>query len=174
MNPPTASGEVPFRFAAFLVTGLVWLVLLIFLTLVGLGIPLGDGDTVPPDPDSMAAAVHFINRLALVLLVTVPMSWFIVSGLPLKRSGQTLGMKFFGLKAVGAEGDNLGWGRLLARTAILAVLNLSVIGTLLHLLVFFDVQRRTAWDRLSRTAVVAVPAKLGWVNRTREQRAPGT
>lgn len=168
MNTDSPPAEIAFRLVAFLVTGFVGLILLTILTLIGLMIV--PEATPRPDPDSMAAAVNFANRAAMIILFSLPISWLFISGLPQKRSGQNLGMRLFGLKVVDRTQERLTWGKILARAIILGVLNLSCIGILLHLAVALDRQRRTLWDRLSGTTVVPVPTKLASVNLRRQRR----
>lgn len=98
-------------------------------------------------PNSPAALLEF----TLLLLVT-----FAYFGMSWKRGGQTLGMRAWRLRVVGADGGtSLPW-RALCLRYLVATLSLGALG-LGFLWSLIDRERRTWHDLASGTALVRMP-----------------
>ena len=92
-------------------------------------------------------------RLTLrAALVAVTAGYFVISW---SRGGQTIGMRAWRLRVVGADGSPLQWPRALLRFAI-ALVSLGALG-IGFLWCLFDRERRAWHDIGARTAVVRLP-----------------
>ena len=156
LTKPNTQEEMLPRFYAFVVTSFAWFGLSGMLTLIGLVVLPSTDAPGHPDPDSMGATVALVNRAGILLLFFSVLSWFVLFPLPLRRSGQTCGMKLLGLKLVNKSGGHPSWSSLLLRSGILVALNMSVIGALVILGSIFQKKNRPFWDRIAQTAVVSV------------------
>lgn len=84
-----------------------------------------------------------------VLVIYGFFAWFWTHG------GQTLGMRAWRLKAINDDGSALSWGKSAARM-LLAVVSWSTLG-LGYVWMYFNPQRRTWHEKLSRTQTVQLP-----------------
>ena len=87
-------------------------------------------------------------------LVAVTAGYFVISW---SRGGQTIGMRAWRLRVVGADGSPLPWPRALLRFA-LALVSLGVLG-IGFLWCLVDRERRGWHDIAARTAVVRLPKR---------------
>ena len=98
-------------------------------------------------------------QLCLAALIVLFFTWFWVHG------GQTLGMRAWGLRVVGADGRPIGWRAALARFAA-GVLAALPAGLGLWWAAF-DRDRRAWHDRLSGTRLVYEPRRVSGAEETR-------
>ena len=104
----------------------------------------GDIDAAHPPP------AYKLALQAALLIVTA--AYFVVSW---SRGGQTIGMRAWRLRVVGANGDALPWPRALLRFAV--ALPALLAGGLGFLWCLFDRERRGWHDLAARSALVRLP-----------------
>jgi len=153
------SGESLFRLCAF---GLSWFLAGFIASVAAvLAFVLGGGS-----PNANAI-------IALAPLLTYLIIWFIWYLLPLKKHGQTVGMKWFGLVMVRADGSPLSWTRVLFREVVqLGVLSLT-LGLAAVVWAMFGPSDRTLFDSAFGTRVLQCKARIRSIDEFREFRTGG-
>ena len=154
---PDKSGESLFRLCAF---GLSWFLAGFPASVVAALVIVFAGES------GNAIAV-----LALAPLLTYLFLWLVWYFLPLKKHGQTVGMKWFGLVMVRADGSPPSWTRVLFREVVqLGVLSLT-LGLAAVACAMFGPSDRTLFDSAFGTRVIRCKARLRSVDEFREFRA---
>jgi uncharacterized RDD family membrane protein YckC len=156
--PGVAWGGYGERFLAYLIDGFVVSLLFIVPFLVLLGTAFGTADFSDPDNPQLGAgaAAGGVVFVILILMATVvglayfPFFW--------ARSGQTPGMRLFGLRVVrDSDGGPISGG-----SAVLRVIGLWVAGAVFYLgfiWVFIDKRRRGWHDLMAGTVVIKDPGR---------------
>ena len=161
-----------FRLCAVGITGVFFVLVQIIIIVVALAIVPLSGPVPTAGQDAIPFLEQMFNRLIIVCLVANILGWFLVFVAPVKSSGSTIGMKLFGLRVEPVTGGKNSWRHALIRETFLAILAVTGVGVLLFaVLALFDREELTVWDRLSRTQVVQMSAKFGFVNEVRQRVA---
>lgn len=90
--------------------------------------------------------------------------------MPLKKNGQTFGMKCFGLKFYHPEQEQLSWKTVILREVSLIISGTIVIGIFGSIWALFDKKERSVFDKISGIYVLKGKAKLKFVGEFREYR----